>query len=124
MGPRHPPSLGVLLVFSLSSISLVRPNVAVARTLKKKKKAKQKEKAITPTPGFRAAGEGAEKLSQAESLSTQATRLASGAERQGSSFFFLHRLLFPPSPFSVGGGGERKERQRERKFFFPKHPNQ
>lgn len=83
----------------------------------KKKKAKQKEKAITPTPGFRPAGEGAEKLNQAESLSTLATRLASGAERPGSPFFFPHRLLFPPSLFSAGGGGERKERQRERKFF-------
>lgn len=58
-----------------------------------KKIAKQKEKAITPTPGFRAAGEGAEKLSQAESLSTQATREWRGA----TGLAFL--LLSPPPPF-------------------------
>lgn len=59
-----------------------------------KKIAKQKEKAITPTPGFRAAGEGAEKLSQAESLSIQATREWRGA----AGLAFL--LLSPPPPFS------------------------
>lgn len=88
-----------------------------------KKKKKLKEKAITPTLGFCAAGEGAEKLSQAESLNTQATRLSCGAERPGSPFFFPHRLLFPLLASLLEGVG-RGKRDREKGNFFPKHPNQ